>query len=324
MNSRIYKTIGLGGTFDHFHAGHEAFITFASQLASELLIGLTHPKLTMSKPYAHLIEPYDVRRRQVQLFCQRHGIKHRITELTDPIGPTLEKTAVRALAVTNETEAGAIQINTLRQKLGLRPLPVHVTPLIKDETGQDIHSVRIRAGEITREGEVYKALFDQDLELGPDQRQFFAQPQGKLIDLTRFTSQPKKQTLVAVVGDSSLETFLNEKWTHTLGIFDKKRAREKFESAVIDQLVSSTVANPAGIITVQLIESLQNALTQKKSYLFVEGEEDLAAVALVLLAPLESLVYYGQPNQGIVELRVTEELKKTFYHALKNTNLSQK
>ena len=72
-------------------------------------------------------------------------------------------------------------------------------------------------------------------------------------------------------------------------------------------------ANPAGTISAEMVTVLTQALTQQTQHVLIQGEEDLAAVALILLLPLESEVYYGQPGQGIVRMKVTEELKdKTF------------
>jgi hypothetical protein len=42
----------------------------------------------------------------------------------------------------------------------------------------------------------------------------------------------------------------------------------------------------------------------------IEGEEDLVAAALVFALPLESVMYYGQPGEGMVKVRVSEELKE--------------
>ena len=50
--------------------------------------------------------------------------------------------------------------------------------------------------------------------------------------------------------------------------------------------------------------------------IIVDGEEDLAVLPVVLLAPLDSLVFYGQRNQGLVLVKVTEEKKSEFVKIL--------
>ncbi len=44
--------------------------------------------------------------------------------------------------------------------------------------------------------------------------------------------------------------------------------------------------------------------------ILVAGEEDLLTLAAVWLAPLGSLVVYGQPHQGVVTVEVTAQKKR--------------
>jgi uncharacterized protein (UPF0218 family) len=44
---------------------------------------------------------------------------------------------------------------------------------------------------------------------------------------------------------------------------------------------------------------------------------------LALVAPLGAVIYYGQPNEGIIEMIVTEELKELFYSILCTTVVIQ-
>jgi len=57
-------------------------------------------------------------------------------------------------------------------------------------------------------------------------------------------------------------------------------------------------------------------LHDQQLHLLVKGEEDLATVAAVLHAPLAATVYYGQPQEGLVEIIVTETVKEKFAKAL--------
>ncbi len=67
-----------------------------------------------------------------------------------------------------------------------------------------------------------------------------------------------------------------------------------------------------------LEKNISNVLTDnKKTVIKIEGEEDLLALPLVLLAPLESVVLYGQPDQGVVLIRVTETKKNEVLTLLK-------
>jgi hypothetical protein len=71
------------------------------------------------------------------------------------------------------------------------------------------------------------------------------------------------------------------------------------------------VKNPAGSITDELVRALEKAIRNTPSTIFVDGEEDLAVIPLVLAAPEGSIVLYGQPNEGVVLRVVNREAKET-------------
>lgn len=307
---KLYEIVGIGGTFDRLHAGHEHFIKFADQFGQHLHIGITHPKLTQGKPYPELIQDYETRKRAVIKFCKKHQISAAISQLSDIYGPTLENSKIKALVVTEDTISGANQINQTRAAMDLYQFPVQVCPFLRDETGQVINSERIRAGEINRAGEIYSQVLDQNLVLNDEQRHFFSQPQAEIV------SQPnlKNSSLTYVVGDHTLEKFIKHSWPYDSAVYDLKEQRRAINSPTLTNLKPDlTVKNPAGSINLALTQALQ-----KYKLIFVDGEEDLAAVALMLLLPLGSKIYYGQPHQGLVEMIVTEEKKDEFKEILCN------
>ncbi len=73
--------------------------------------------------------------------------------------------------------------------------------------------------------------------------------------------------------------------------------------------IDLVVVNPPGQITPMLARGILLALRQHLIYIFVDGEEDLAAVVLLMLLPLGSSIYYGQPHEGLVRWEVTEDAK---------------
>jgi uncharacterized protein (UPF0218 family) len=73
------------------------------------------------------------------------------------------------------------------------------------------------------------------------------------------------------------------------------------------------VENPAGTITDALIEAIRYAVAHPPVLIFVEGEEDLAVIPLVMEAPLESAVVYGQPGEGVV-IRLVDAAAKEQAH----------
>jgi len=79
-----------------------------------------------------------------------------------------------------------------------------------------------------------------------------------------------------------------------------------------------TVKNPAGTITPDLVTAITDAMKcEQPIRIFVQGEEDLAVMPAVVLAPLSSIVIYGQPSSGCVLIKVTSEKKKEIRELLK-------
>lgn len=313
MHRTSYEIVGLGGTFDHFHKGHVHFLKFAAQQAKHLRIGITDEKLTLHKKFSQLIQPYSERVKAVHNFCEKNGISHELFRLYDPYGPTLEKSKIQALIVTEATVSGAQAINKLRSKVRLRELPVHVCTLLKASSGEPLSSTLIREGKCTREGLVYTDFIKEDFNLTSEQKTFFSKPQGKIINRP---IQPLSK-VTCVVGDVCLNTFLSNNWQYQVGVYDNYTERKKEILPLISSLNANLqIENKAGTLSLQLIEVLKKISFDKKTNLFIDGEEDLVTVALALMLPLKSHIYYGQPNKGMVEILVTEQLKQKFWEVL--------
>ena len=88
---------------------------------------------------------------------------------------------------------------------------------------------------------------------------------------------------------------------------DVKRVIDEYDIEIV------RVKNMPGTITPELRRALE---TEKQAKVVVEGEEDLAVIPAVLSAPLGSVVVYGQPNEGLVVVKVTGEKKREFEQIL--------
>jgi uncharacterized protein (UPF0218 family) len=72
-----------------------------------------------------------------------------------------------------------------------------------------------------------------------------------------------------------------------------------------------SAVNPAGVLTPSLCQALQDALIAEESVLLeVEGEEDLAPLIIHCLAPIGTVVLYGQPRKGVVMQVTTMDVKE--------------
>jgi pantetheine-phosphate adenylyltransferase len=322
-SQKNYAVVGMGGSFDHFHAGHEHFLRFAAKHADHLLIGVSTEKLIAHKTFPSAIECYEVREQSVKEWCIKNNVSADIFPLVDTFGPTLNDQSIQAVAVTTETVPGGELINTERTKRNLPTLPLLVCDLIQDEKGDDIHASRIRAGEISRQGDVYNNIFKNGYRLREKQREYFSRPQGPVSTSPVTTSLPG-DVFRCAVGDFTVEHCVTHHIPFAFGVIDHKQQREVYQSPVLSELPHDfSVNNAAGEISLELVEILSKILRGKSehqnthtTYLHVNGEEDLAAVALFLLLPLGCEVWYGQPNEGTVIVTITETFKKEVYKVL--------
>ncbi|MEA1985187.1 MAG: DUF359 domain-containing protein [Euryarchaeota archaeon] len=70
------------------------------------------------------------------------------------------------------------------------------------------------------------------------------------------------------------------------------------------------VENPPGAISEDLIDAIGNGVSSNgRVRISVKGEEDLAALPAIIMAPVDSVVLYGQPDEGMVFVRITRSKK---------------
>jgi hypothetical protein len=116
---------------------------------------------------------------------------------------------------------------------------------------------------------------------------------------------------LVAVGDVVTRHLLTET-TPDVALVDGRTEREALAAAdrvdpeTFDDVVR--VENPAATLSRALLTALADALdAEATTLLVVDGEEDLAAVPAVAAAPDGASVVYGQPDEGMVHVRVDEE-----------------
>ncbi|OGJ16396.1 MAG: hypothetical protein A2632_02895 [Candidatus Pacebacteria bacterium RIFCSPHIGHO2_01_FULL_46_16] len=311
-----YTTIGLGGTFDHFHLGHRQLLDRSATVAQKLLIGVTTDMFaqTLEKQRQEVLELFATRLASVVQYCKKQKYTCEVFALDNPFGPTLSPdTKVEALCVSTETRKTADKINLVRTEAGIAQLPIEEVALVKLADGRPLSSTLIRQGLVSRDGITYDSILKKSLVLTQSQRALFGKIQGEILE-----KPTGRQCLRCVVGDSSLIKFLAQHWRFDLAVFDYLIERRPYEPPVIaKEKIDLIATNPAGRISQHMTTVLRTALEKKMRYVFVEGEEDLAAVSLALLAPLGAEIYYGQPGVGLVCMRLTEDKKDEIYRVLR-------
>ena len=132
----------------------------------------------------------------------------------------------------------------------------------------------------------------------------FSQTMSKLKEIV----DTEKPSIVITVGDTVSRNAHKQGITARLSITDNKSMRKRTEPVVLESRKIMRVRNSQGLITEEAIATIKKALrSQDHVHILVDGEEDLLTLIAVLYAPDNALVVYGQPREGIVVVKVTEE-----------------
>lgn len=322
-----FKTAVLGGTFDLLHIGHKEFIKFALSISDKLVIGLTSDDYVVNSKSEtrnpELIQRYEERKKVLEDFLKEGKITDRVSivKINDVYGITLDKNFnIDALVVVDKTLSGAEKINEKRKELGLFPLEIIIAPSVMSEDGKVISSSAIRNGEIDRNGKLWvePQWLKETLFLSDKLREQLKKPFGKIVS----GQEIRSSELMVTVGDVTTEKFNRLSLNQKISIVDLNVGRKKKFNTVLDLGFSKAiniikVHNPAGQITPGLFSAVKNSFTEgSRVVIQVLGEEDLAVLPVVLAAPIGVIIFYGQPNQGIVKVCVNEKNKQEAYSFL--------
>jgi len=320
---RKYRRCLVGGTFDRLHSGHELLLRAAIDAADFVEVWVSNDEMANSK--SNHIQSADVRMEGVRHWADSNSAGRLLVHsLEDQFGPAASRDDCDAIVCTPETELMCSVINDQRLENGLKPLEILVVPHLLDSEGEILSSSRIRAGRIDRSGSAW-LNFDsrKSIHLMPKDLDFeFKQPMGILYEgpeehtevaLSAALRENPRTGILVAVGDVTVAGLLEMGITPDLGIIDGMTKRLEFtgeiDLAEFDFVISAE--NPAGQVTPSLITAVDEALhSEGRVCINVEGEEDLAPLIIHLLAPLGTLLLYGQPSKGIVA-RETDEVVKS-------------
>ena len=152
---------------------------------------------------------------------------------------------------------------------------------------------------------------DKDIVIPPKFRQIFSQTPDVLITKESQIEFLSSKMLVTV-GDVVTATAIRYKIIPKLSIVDFKTKRDEILPSMPnkwDRRIS--VRNEPGSISVDLWNSIETAFKSKGNTLIeVNGEEDLASIPAILMAPDGAIVIYGVPDKGIAVYEVGEHLRQ--------------
>lgn len=121
---------------------------------------------------------------------------------------------------------------------------------------------------------------------------------------------------IICVGDSCAYAFLIRGANPTVIIYDLKTKRERVDVMVQKRLDGITYAprlrikNPAGFITDGLVDGVKEILRTGSGIIFIDGEEDLATLVVLVFGKDGDLVFYGQPDEGVVCVELNGKIRK--------------
>ncbi len=154
------------------------------------------------------------------------------------------------------------------------------------------------------------------MHLPENLRDKLKQPLGFLVKDKETTREnllrliPQNAFLITV-GDATTEKMIKYDMVPSLQIVDylEKRNKRQLPKGEVTTLLQCE--NPPAQITNQAIDVIKNAFQKNPPVrIVVDGEEDLLVLPVVKYAPENSIVLYGQPNEGLVIVTVDMETRK--------------
>lgn len=172
-----HRSVAVGGTFDHLHAGHKLLLTMTALVLDSrsipgtcLTVGITGDELLKNKAFREELEDFPERQLAVQEFLLgilglvslshvleniqnventslqgrevhntlKSGLTIKYVEIFDPCGPTITDETITALILSAETRDGGQVVNDKRREKGWSALEVfEVDVLDAGETDGD-------------------------------------------------------------------------------------------------------------------------------------------------------------------------------------------
>lgn len=154
------------------------------------------------------------------------------------------------------------------------------------------------------------------LVLNENSRSEFKKPLGRVYPIfAEALPKIKSSKFLISVGDATTNNLLKNEIYPNISIIDNLIQRKNHDHNIIHTKNLLNAENPPGTITDNLWETIELAIEKstkndERQLIVVDGEEDLAVLPCILLAPEDAVVLYGQPNEGLVFLNVFDVKNK--------------
>ncbi len=303
----------LGGTFDHLHSGHKKLILATASECNHLQIHVVSDNMVKSKNAS--IQPFQLRLSNLENFIKEERVNASCFVLEDRFGPAISMKECSVIGCTNETVSTCNEINSIREQRGLEPLKIIIVEHVLDEEGEILSSSRIRSGLVDQSGNYW--IKDREMhtnfrmpEVLDDE---LKQPMGVLHkvpeDNTAIAMDSSLNSIaddvpIVAVGDVTVLAMQESGRIPWISVIDGQTQRKEWEKSSqirTNEFRIINVQNPAGMLTSSMMQGCFEATSNPESVIInVDGEEDLAPIPLILMLPIDCVLMYGQPNEGLV------------------------
>ena len=154
--------------------------------------------------------------------------------------------------------------------------------------------------------------------LPDDLRDLLKKPIGQLVDETKLISLLKDEKYIVSVGDLVTYTILKHEIEPVFCIVDYKTRRGEClpeiknliksfgKKCIIVQNAPATISDNLWNIIKFAYENLEIGSLRIE----IEGEEDLASLAAIYMAPSDVTIIYGLPDKGVLVVKSTPKNKQ--------------
>jgi hypothetical protein len=140
-------------------------------------------------------------------------------------------------------------------------------------------------------------------------------PFGKVVNSDELLEAIRgRKGLLISVGDECSYLLIKAGVNPDVVVYDLRIKRKDVIGKIRDVLGTFNdgeviVHNEAGVIMDELVESVKDSLEKGRGKILVKGEEDLAALVVMMYAPDGAFIVYGQPDEGAVLVEENEEVR---------------
>ena len=155
---------------------------------------------------------------------------------------------------------------------------------------------------------------ENDLLLPEEMRAELAEPVGPVVREPELRQILDGSARIVSVGDIVTATLLRMDIEPDVAVFDYKTQRSDDRTAadLVEGMAGDliSVENPAGSITKALWNAVRDAVrSDTRTRIEVSGEEDLASLVAIAMAPEGAHVVYGLPGIGMTVVRVDRDTR---------------